>query len=160
MSALDAVTWRLAGAPLSVEEIAAAEQRFGVAMPPAMKAIYAQHDGGYIRPSLGFNYDHPKFGSFGTSLGAFFPVRESGDDGRARPVSIGELIALLQQDGRLPDGVIPFGDCGGSHSVCLDARTSISAPTVVYFDQGYAPRVIPLAPSFDTFLSMLKPTRP
>lgn len=160
MSALDTVTWRHAGAPLSVEEISAAEQRFGVTMPAAMKALYMQHDGGYIRPSLRFTYDHPKFGPFGTSLAALHPFRESGGERWGRPLSIGGLILLAQRDGRLPDGVIPFGECGGSHSVCLDARTSASEPTIAYLDQGYAPRAIPLAPSFDTFLSMLKPTRP
>lgn len=156
MSALDHVTWHVAGEPLGLDELTAAEEQLGVVFPAALSAIYQRHDGGYIRPSLSFEYRHPKLGAVGTLLSGFHPIRTIADGDREHLRSIAGLVSLLRRDGRIPDGVVPFGNCGGSHRVCLDARSaSAGAPSIVYFDQGLAPNVIPLAASFDAFLSML-----
>lgn len=156
MSALDQVTWHVAGEPLGDDELTAAEQQMGVPFPASLRAIYRRHDGGYIRPGLSFAYRHPKLGAVGTLLSGFHPIRTIFDGDRQHLRSIAGLISLLRRDGRLPDGVVPFANCGGSHRVCLDARsTPPGAPAIVYLDQGLAPNVIALATSFDDFLSML-----
>lgn len=156
MTALDRVTWQVAGEPLGLDELTAAEEQLEVVFPAALRAIYRRHDGGYIRPSLSFEYRHPKLGAVGTLLSGFHPIRSISDADRAHLRSISSLISLLRRDGRIPNGVVPFGNCGGSHRVCLDVRSVSSvAPSIVYLDQGLAPNVIALAPSFDAFLSML-----
>jgi cell wall assembly regulator SMI1 len=135
--------------PLSTEDIAAAEQHFGVKLPEEYIALLRQQNGGYIRASLSDdNIPHSMIWGIGPHFPNIAQYREQLDPESAEA---GAWVPLSA------DRLVPF-DGDGHWYLCLDYRDG-SIPTVTFVDVELEEERS-VASSFTAFLVALKPSGP
>ena len=144
-----------APAPVSAEELAAAEARLaevGQSIPPSYKAFLAEHDGGRpVRSAFTFERDNePKRDRVRRFLG-LSPVPPPGEN---------LVETAMSLAGRVPDGVLPIAEDSLGNVVCLDGRDGGDGP-VLFWDHEYEgdpadeANLYVVAPNFRTFLDGL-----
>ena len=130
--------------------VAGAELILGVKLPDGYRALAQAWPGGHP-DRTDFVVNHSRR-SWVSCVGALLSL-----DPR-QPENVFQSIADLAIDSQLPASLLPIITDGGGDLLCLDYRGNKDEPAVVYWahELGGDEAVVPVSPSFDSFLQLLE----
>ncbi|MBM2619996.1 SMI1/KNR4 family protein [Actinoplanes sp. LDG1-06] len=128
--------------PASDTAVREAQDELEVILPPEFLAVAQVHQGAAPVPAA---IDLPN--GFGTAVDHLLHFEDS-------PFVSNIVAAIFPLLDVLDEGIIPFAADAGGDFFCFDYRTDAANPSVVFWSVDWG--IIPLAPSFTDFLTMLR----